>query len=216
MAKEMLYKSTAPLGVEESVTVPGMKFFYGDKTTDATIFAQVEAAGGALPGSIYFGSGAAAGKMWIKATANGNAGDWVHATVAAPIDTADLVNKAVTAAKMADATITVAQLANDAVEAAKIKNANVTLAKLAAGITPSHVVKYAGKITWSGSGASLATTIAGVAATDIVVCTIQTAPTQAAYLVSAAPTTDTLTVTLSAANTSNNAVIAYQVLRAAA
>jgi hypothetical protein len=97
-----------------------------------------------------------------------------------------------------------------------IADANVTLTKLAAGITPSHVVKYAGKITWSGSGASLATTVTGVLLTDIVLVTIQTAPTQAAYIVSAAPTADTITITLSAANTSNNAVIAYQVLRAAA
>ena len=99
---------------------------------------------------------------------------------------------------------------------AQLANAGVTLAKLAAGITPSHVVKYAGKITWSGSGASLATTVSGVLATDIVMATIQTAPTQAAYLVSAAPTTDTITLVLSAANTSNQAIIAYTVFRAAA
>ena len=91
----------------------------------------------------------------------------------------------------------------------------VTLAKLASGITPSHVVKYAGKVTWSGSGASKAATVSGVLSTDIVTATIQTAPSQAAYLVSVAPTTDTVTSTLSAANTSNDAVIAYQVLRAA-
>ena len=93
---------------------------------------------------------------------------------------------------------------------------SVTLAMLAAGITPSHVVKYAGKITWSGSGASLATTITGVLSTDIILVTIQKVPTQAAYVLSAAPTTDTLTIVLSAANTSNDAIIAYQVLRAAA
>ena len=96
-----------------------------------------------------------------------------------------------------------------------LADAGVTLAKLAAGITPSHVVKYAGKITWSGSGASLGTSVPGVVSTDIVVATIQTAPTQAAYLKTAAPTTDTVTLVLSAANTSNDAVIAYQVLRAA-
>jgi hypothetical protein len=93
---------------------------------------------------------------------------------------------------------------------------SVTLAMLTAGITPSHVVKYAGTITWSGSGASLATTVMGVAATDIVIASIQTAPTQAAYLVSATGTLNTITLVLSAANTSNNAVISYQVLRAAA
>lgn len=108
-----------------------------------------------------------------------------------------------------------ATIAANAVTTAKIAAANVTLAKLAAGITPSHIVVFAGKITWSGSGASLATTITGVLATDIVEATIQTAPTQAATLTSAAPTTNTLTLVLSAANTSNNAVISYQVLRVA-
>ena len=92
---------------------------------------------------------------------------------------------------------------------------SVLLANLATGIAPSHVVKYAGTITWSGSGASLATTITGVAATDILSVTIQTAPTQAAYVKSAAATLNTVTITLSAANTSNDAVIYYQVLRAA-
>lgn len=108
-----------------------------------------------------------------------------------------------------------ATIAANAVTTAKILNANVTLAKLAAGIAPSHVVKFAGKITWSGSGASLTTTVTGVAATDIVVATIQGAPTQAAYIASAAPTTNTVTIVLSAANTSNDAVISYEVLRAA-
>lgn len=92
----------------------------------------------------------------------------------------------------------------------------ITLAKLDTGITPSHVVKYAGTITWSGSGATKATTVTGVAATDIVVATIKTKPTQAAYIVAVTPTLNTITIELSAANTSNDAVIAYSVLRAAA
>lgn len=100
--------------------------------------------------------------------------------------------------------------------AATIAAGAVTLAKLASGVSPAYVSKFGGKITWSGSGASLATTVTGVAATDIVIATIQTAPTQAAYIVSVAPTTNTITITLSAANTSNNAVISYQVFRAAA
>lgn len=109
-----------------------------------------------------------------------------------------------------------ATIGTNKVTTAKINTGAVTLAKLDAGITPSHVVKYAGTITWSGSGASKAATVTGVAATDVVVATIKTAPTQAAYIVSVAPTTNTITITLSAANTSNDAVIAYQVLRAAA
>ncbi len=102
------------------------------------------------------------------------------------------------------------------VTATELASGAVTLAKLATGVTPSHIVKFAGKITWSGSGASLATTVAGVASTDIVMATIQGAPTEAAYVVSAAPTTNTVTIVLSAANTSNDAVIAYTVFRAAA
>ncbi len=102
------------------------------------------------------------------------------------------------------------------VDTTELADGAVTLAKLDAGITPSHIVVYAGKITWSGSGASLATTVTGVASTDIVMVTIQTAPTQAAYVITAAPTTNTITIVLSAANTSNNAVIGYTVFRAAA
>ena len=92
----------------------------------------------------------------------------------------------------------------------------VALANLAAGITPSHVVKYAGTITWSGSGASLATTVTGVAATDIVVCSFLVNPTQAASVLKIVPTTSTITITLSTANTSNDAQISYVVYRAAA
>lgn len=102
------------------------------------------------------------------------------------------------------------------ISTSEIATGAVTLAKLAAGVTPSHVVKYAGTITWSGSGATLATTVTGVASTDVVTATIKTAPTQAAYIKSCALTTDTVTIVLSAANTSNDAVISYQVIRAAA
>src|ERR1035437_4507030 len=90
----------------------------------------------------------------------------------------------------------------------------IDVADLSTGITPSHVVKYAGKITWSGGGASLATTVTGVAATDIVLVTVQTKATETGYVSSAAPTTNVITIVLSTANTSNDAVIAYEVLRA--
>lgn len=110
----------------------------------------------------------------------------------------------------------VAAIGTAAVTTAKISDGNVTLAKLAAGITPSHIVKFAGKKTWTGSGASLADTVTGVLATDIVMATIQHAPTQAASLLSTVPSTDTITFTLSTANTSNDAIIAYTVFRAAA
>lgn len=83
-------------------------------------------------------------------------------------------------------------------------------------VDASHNVLYAGKVTWTGSGATKALTVTGVAATDIVIATIQTKPTQAAYLVGVVPSTNTVTFELSAANTSNDAVIAYAVHRAVA
>ena len=129
---------------------------------------------------------------------------------------AALAANAVTTTKIKDGNVTAAKLATDAVETAKIKNGNVTLAKLSAGITPSHIVKYAGTVTWSGGTASKAVTVTGVAETDIVLASFLVTPTQAAYIAKIVPTTNTITITLSAANTSNDAQISYVVLRAAA
>lgn len=78
------------------------------------------------------------------------------------------------------------------------------------------VTVFAGTFTWSGSGASKAQTITGALATDIVVASVKTSATEASYLKSAILTTDTLTVVLSAANTSNDAVISYIIQRASA
>lgn len=97
-----------------------------------------------------------------------------------------------------------------------IQNDAISQEHLDDGILPSHVVKYAGKHTWTGSGATAQASVSGVAATDVVVASISTKPTQAAYLVAAAPGTDVIDFELSAANTGNDAVISYSVLRAAA
>lgn len=121
------------------------------------------------------------------------------------------------------ATGTTGVYTNDGTTAACVFNAlgtvssgSVVLANLATGIKPSHIVKYAGTITWSGSGAALATTVSGVAATDIVVPSFLVAPTQAAYITKIVPATNTITITLSTANTSNDAQISYVVYRAVA
>lgn len=107
--------------------------------------------------------------------------------------------------------------APSSVSTGDIVNGAVTLEKLAEEITPSHIVVFAGEVTWSGSGATLNHTVTGALDTDIVVATIASAPTQAAYLKKAViSTTNTLALELSAANTGNDAVIAYSVLRAAA
>jgi hypothetical protein len=125
-------------------------------------------------------------------------------TAIGAVGTANLTNGAVTAAK----------LATDAVETAKILNANVTLAKLAAGITPSHVVKYAAQYTTTGGAAAEAITVNGVAATDLVFVQLKDNGTNNVSVVTAAATLNTVTVTFSA-DPGADAVIYYQVLRAA-
>lgn len=120
---------------------------------------------------------------------------------------------AVTIAALA---VDTAELAADAVDGTKLADNAVSLEHLDAAMTPSHIVKYAGEFTWTGGGASKAETVAGVLATDIVMITLQTVPSEAAYVVTGAASTDTVTVVLSAANTSNDAVVAYVVYRAAA
>lgn len=127
-----------------------------------------------------------------------------------------LASSAVETAKIANLAVTTAKIDADAVTNAKIADAQISLEHLDTGIAPSHVVKYCGTITWSGSQAALATTVAGVAATDKVVASFLVNPSQAAYIAKVVPTTDTITITLSAANTSNDAQISYVVLRAAA
>lgn len=97
-----------------------------------------------------------------------------------------------------------------------IANDTISLEKLDSGIKPSHIVVFAGEVTWSGGGATLNHTVTGALDTDIVVVTIASAPTQAAYLKKAIiSTANTLALELSAANSGNDAVIAYSVLRAA-
>jgi len=119
------------------------------------------------------------------------------------VGTANLQNGAVTAIK----------LANDAVETAKILNANVTLAKLASGIAPSHIVKYAGTSAYAGGGTSVAITVTGAAATDLVFAQIQ-ASTNAVSVVKVVPTLNTVTVHFSA-DPGAATTVQYQVLRAA-
>lgn len=103
------------------------------------------------------------------------------------------------------------------VTASDLANGAVTLDKLADALKPSHVVVAAGEVTWSGGLATLDETVSGALETDIVQAVIAGAPSEAAYLASAiVSAADTLSFALSAANTSNDAVIAYSVLRATA
>jgi len=91
---------------------------------------------------------------------------------------------------------------------------SIDLADLSTGITPSHIVKFAGTHTYGGGGTSDAATVTGVAATDIVHATIKAA-TNACYLAKAVPTTNTVTFHFSADPGASTQVF-YTVLNAAA
>jgi hypothetical protein len=120
---------------------------------------------------------------------------------------------AIGTANLQDGAVTALKLASDAVTTAKILNANVTLAKLASGIAPSHIVKYAGTSAYAGGGTSVAITVTGVAATDLVFAQIQ-ASTNAVSVVKVVPTLNTITVHFSA-DPGAATTVQYQALRAA-
>ncbi|MBX9704872.1 MAG: hypothetical protein K5Q00_01345 [Gammaproteobacteria bacterium] len=110
--------------------------------------------------------------------------------------------------------VNAAKLAADAVTTAKILNANVTLAKLAAGITPSHIVKFAGTQANGGGSATITITVTGMLISDLPFVAIQ-ASTNAVSIQKVTPTADTITVLLSG-DPGAATTLSYQVLRAAA
>lgn len=156
------------------------------------------------------------------------------ASLTGAVDTANIVDLAVTTAKLAADAVTNAKLADDAVETANILDENVTTAKLAAdavdnskladdavslenlddGISPSHVVKFAGQPTTVGGNAAEAITVTGAAATDLAFVQMVDDGTNNVTIVNAVVTSNTLTVTFSG-DPGNDAVINYQLLRAA-
>lgn len=115
---------------------------------------------------------------------------------------------------VADGSIETAEMAADAVTNAKIADDAVSLEHLDSGITPSHLVKYAGTHSYGGGGTSDAATVTGVAATDLVFATIK-ASTNAVSIVKAVPTTNTVTFHFSADPGASTEVF-YQVINAAA
>lgn len=92
---------------------------------------------------------------------------------------------------------------------------SVALANLAAGITPSHVVKFAGQPTTTGGAAAEAFTVTGAAATDLAFVQVVNNGTANVTAIQAVVTTNTLTVTFSA-DPGADTVFNYQLLRAAA
>jgi len=117
---------------------------------------------------------------------------------------------------IANNAITAAKIAADAVTTAKILDANVTLAKLAAGITPAAVIKFFGQTTTAGGAAAEAITVTGaVAATDRAFVQMVDNGTNNVSVLQAVVTNNTLTVTFSA-DPGNDAIINWQLIRAAA
>lgn len=98
--------------------------------------------------------------------------------------------------------------------ATAIGSGKVLLAMLGTGVTPSHVVKFAGKYTTLGGSATEAQTVSGVAATDVVIATLNTKGGTPRTILTAAPTTNTITYVFSG-DPSTDHVVSYMVLRAA-
>lgn len=121
------------------------------------------------------------------------------------VSTSDIANNAVTAAK----------LASDAVETAKIKDSNVTLGKLATGITPSHVVKFAGFAGCVGGNAQETISIPGVLVSDVVIVTLRQVGVTPRTILTAIAGNNEIVVTFSG-DPSNDHAVWYMILRAAA
>lgn len=113
-----------------------------------------------------------------------------------------------------DSVTPVFQNIND-ISTAEIATAAVTLAKLASGITPSHVVKFAGKATTVGGAASEDVTVTGAVAGDIVIASLIQKGGTPRTLLTAITGTDKITLTFSG-DPSTDHIVGYQVLRAAA
>lgn len=121
------------------------------------------------------------------------------------VNAGDIAADAVTTAKILDLNVTTG----------KIAAAAVTLAKLAAGITPSHIVKFAGEFTTAGGDANESITVAGALGTDIAIVTLKTKGASPVTILTAVAATDAITIVMSA-DPSTDHVISYMILRAAA
>lgn len=92
--------------------------------------------------------------------------------------------------------------------------ASVDLAMLSAGITPSHVVKFAGTEANGGGSATVTITVTGMLNTDLAFANVA-ASTTAVSVQKVTPSADTITVLLSG-DPGAATTLQYMVLRAAA
>lgn len=89
----------------------------------------------------------------------------------------------------------------------------VTKAMLAAIVTPSHVVKFAGKHTTVGGAASEDITVTGALGTDIVLVSLQAKGATPRTILTALPAADKITLEFSGDPAADH-VVSYIVLRA--
>lgn len=117
--------------------------------------------------------------------------------------------------KVADGGIDTTQLAADAVTNAKIEDDAVSLEHLDAGITPSHIVVYAGEFTTLGGDENEAITVTGALATDLVHVNLHTKGATPRTILTASAATNAVNIEMSG-DPSTDHVITYTVLRAVA
>lgn len=117
--------------------------------------------------------------------------------------------------KVKDLGVDTDQLAADAVTGAKIEDDAISLEHLDAAITPSHIVVFAGQHTTAGGDTAEQASVAGVVATDIVICSLESNGTNDSTLISGAAGTDVIDFVLNE-DPGTDVIINYMVLRAAA
>lgn len=91
----------------------------------------------------------------------------------------------------------------------------VATVRIATGYTPSHIVVAAGQHTTAGGDADEQATVAGVVATDIVVCSLESNGTNDSTLISGAAGTGVIDFVLNE-DPGTDVIINYMVLRAVA
>lgn len=101
-----------------------------------------------------------------------------------------------------------------ALAAGGLASGAVTLAKLASGVTPSHVVKFAGSFTTAGGDANETITVTGATGTDIAIVTLSAKGGTPRTILTAAANTDAIDLVFSG-DPSTDHTVSYMVLRAA-
>lgn len=91
----------------------------------------------------------------------------------------------------------------------------VGLGTLISGLTGSHYILAAGVFTSAGGDATESITVTGATSSDVAIVTLKTKGASPVTILAAAPTTNAITVTMSA-DPSTDHVLSYVVLRVVA